>query len=325
MYLDLPWEPLYPSQRSGEISVERAFWRGQERRFAVQWHEDRAYFGLLSGARVVWATLDACEESEVVACFEEAVQNGRYGVCFGQHCKVYRCNFEMCLQFIFAPDGTGLLREWSSRAWLAFAPEETRSWALFPDVVLPNEGGQGAASPECRAAIHCIENELLLRPISNEELERLSFRSGSNQAEFEQVARWLWDTALISPFQPTGFTAIALHTSAPHLRTTINFYGSRWSGSVGLMNWLHSHFATQGFEWRDTHWGKRRFRGLRRREPQLRAWCNPFSVRWDVLFSNADSPTAHQQLEARLHLRDWLRDKATPEQIETWLAPSSQT
>ncbi len=323
----LPFAPLYSSQTSGALFTQSAMWRGEERQFQVQWHEDRVYFGLLDEKKTVWATLDACEENEAVACFEEALESRRYGVCFSRQWDVYRRNFGMRLQFIYAPDGTGLLREWSSRDWLFFAPQETRMWVLFPDLELPAESGQSVPiSPSygcCRAAIRCVEDELLMRRVSDEEIERLSFRSNSNREEFERVMRLLWNAGLLNSH----------NASSGHGTTSCGSYGNnltgyfythcRWTGQKAMMDWLHAYFTPQGFEWRDTEWGTRRFRKLRAREPHLRAFFQPFGVWWKVLFANENQPTFHEQLEARFELREWLREKAPEHNIESWLSPQT--
>ena len=304
----------------------RAMWRGEERRFEAKWHEDRVYFGLLDEKKTVWASLDSCEENEAVACFQEALESRRYGVCFSRQWDVYRRNFGMRLQFIYAPDGTGLLREWSSRDWLFFAPQETRMWVLFPDLELPAESGQSAAmSPSygcCRAAIRCVEDELLMRRVSDEEIERLSFRSNSNREEFEQVARWLWSAGVLgAAFQ--SWKQVSLFTFLMRPQTTFALRSPSWSGSPALLEWLQLFFASEGFEWRDTGWGTRRFRKLRAREPHLRAFFQPFGVWWKVSFERESQPTFHEQLEARLRLREWLREKAPEHNIESWLSPQT--
>lgn len=321
---ELPWAPLYPSQKSGEISLQRAMWRGEERQFVGIWHEDRVYFRLLDGRETVWATLDACEENDAVACFQEALNSHRYGVCFSRQWDVYRRNFGMVLQFIFAPDGTGLLREWSSRDWLFFAPQQTRMWALFPELELPAENGQGSHSPEsrdcCRAAIRCVENELLMRRVSDEEIERLSFRSNSTKEEFERVMRLLWNCGLM---YSNGNNGNGDTVSCGNYGSVFNgyFYSHcRWAGQKTMLEWLRTHFTPQGFEWHFDDWGKRRYSKLRAREPRLRAWFRPRGVMWNVELS--DEPSFHEQLEARLELRDWLQLKAPEEQIEKWLGSS---
>ncbi len=324
MTFDLPWEPLYPSQRSGALSLERAMWRGEERRFAVQWHEDRVYFRLMDGEPGVWATLDACEEGDALACFEEAVRSRRYGVCFSHKFDVYRHSQWMNLQFIYAPNGTGLLREWSSRDWLTFAPGATRMWPLLPDTVLPEEYSnpwrKGQSHGCCRAAIHAVEDELFFRRVGDEEIERLSWRSSTTQAEFERVMRWLWDTRIMcvkEPIKKWEQPSFCPSNFVPNPRSSLSLSGMRWRADEKFLAWLRGYFVGEGLEWRKTGYGKRRFRKLRAREPHLRAWFRPEGVVWTVEFTV--DPTAHQQLEARLELRDWLRGKVPDARIEEWL------
>ena len=79
MKLPIPWTPLYPSQRSGEVSLQLAHWRGDWRECRVQWHEDRVYFRLANMDPKLWASLESCAEDEAIACFQDAVKSKCYG------------------------------------------------------------------------------------------------------------------------------------------------------------------------------------------------------------------------------------------------------
>jgi len=322
--LKIPWKPLYPSQRSGTPTIERAFWQGEERRFIVQWHEDRAYSGLCDGESSVWATLEECAEDDAVACFEDALQSRRYGVCFSNNTKIRfgKEYFWWNLQFIYAPDGMGLLREWSSRDWIAFAPEETRMWALFPDVELPQKERGGESFKCCQYAAIDVRDDLLFRKVGEEEIERLSWRSSTNQADFERVVRLLWLSRLTTvQDKAKTWTSIYMGTNYTDSmrRNKLFLSGMDWEGNEHFLKWLQSYFSSEGFGWMPTNWGKRRYRRLRAREPRLRAFFAPHGINWQVSFANQSQPSFHEQLEARLELREWLRDKVSAEQIENWL------
>ena len=317
MKVPIPWTPLYPSQISGETSLELARWRGDWREFDVQWHEDRVYFQLTNGEPTVWASLETCAQNEAISCFEDAICERRYGACFEQCANVYagRGLLSFPLQFIYAPDGTGLLREWCSRDWIAFAPPETRGWAFFPDLHLPQIGAQESVSC-CIYAAKSVRDQIMFRRVSDEEIAQLAWRCETNRAEFESVTNWLWDAGLLRE-KKLGhlFQGATMSNSTPHLKT--NFHLINLSCGDALHNWLNAYFAGQGLQRSARNWGQRRYRLLRAREPNLRAFSEWNSVRWSVQFQRA--PSFHQQLEARLQLRDWLRDKVTESEIEEFL------
>ncbi len=313
----IPWTPLYPSQRSGELSLRRALWRGDWRDFIVRWHEERVYFQLSEGEQAVWASLETCAVDETVACFEDAVCERRYGVCFEQCANVFhgRGLLSFRLQFIYAPDGTGLLREWCSRDWIAFAPPETRGWAFFPDLHLPQIGAEESWNC-CIYAAKSVREQILFRRANDEEIERLSWRCEINEAEFERAMRLLWDAGLLRGPTSAGYPFAVVSNSAPQLQTEFNL--RNLTCDEALKQWLSAYFVGAGFERNPRKWGRRRYRRLRALEPNLRAFFEWDPIRWSVQFHG--EPTFHQKLEARLQLRDWLHGKASSSQIERWLA-----
>ncbi len=321
MKVPIPWAPLYPSQRSGETSLELARWRGDWREFWVQWHEGRVYFQLIEGEPTVWASLAICAEDEAIACFENAVSKRRYGACFCANVQVrYGLTHDVFpLQFIYAPDGTGFLREWCSRDWIAFAPPQTRIWALLPDLHLPAVGARETREC-CQFAANSVSDAIRFRRVSDEEIARLSWRSQTNENEWKRVMNWLWDAGLLD-FGENGrkWASVSFSCCIPHPKSNLGLPAPKSESNTRLMNWLRTYFIGEGFEWRATDWGKRRFRKLRAREPHLRAFLEPRSISWHVRFGDQSDPTFHQQLEARLQLRDWLRDKVAPAQIEAFL------
>ena len=332
MTLPIPWAPLYPSQISGAPSLETVRWRGDWRDFNVQWHEDRIYFQLVEGEPTVWASLESCAPDEAVACFEDAVLARRYGACFVTHTKVHWGyeHFLFLLHFTYAPDGTGFLREWCSRDWIAFAPPQTRFWALLPDLHLPAVGAPESREC-CQFAAKSVREQILFRRIPDEEIARLRWRSHTTQTEFERVMRWTWNAGFlrpeIDPKRNSNFWKAGLHTgfrrsvtdSAPCLDSNLFLSHLRWSANPAGWEWLCNYFSGEGLQWHATEWGQRKFRRLRAREPHLRAFFEPRSISWNVSFGKRDEPSFHQQLEAQLQLRTWLLQRATPAQVETFL------
>jgi hypothetical protein len=328
--LPIPWQPLYPSQKSGAPSLERGLWQGEEKAFLLQWFDGRVYFQLYEDDKTIWATLDSCAGSDALTCWQEALLNRRWGVCFENVTNIPfgQERFPSRLQFIYAPDGTGLVREWSSPDWIAFAPKETRAWAFFPELMLPIKNDGGPSHRCCQFAAKDARKELLFRHVSDEEIERLSWKSLTNQSEFERVINWLWNAALLDVESSRMFLSYAsasLFNLPTHTHSYFTLSGMRWAGSDRLLEWLRAYFTIEGFHWHSIDWGKRRFRKLRAREPHLRAFFEPGGTHWRVPFQGRAQPSFHEQMEARLHLRDWLRDKVPDADIETLLASSTQT
>lgn len=321
MKVPIPWTPLFSSQVSGETSRETALWRGDWREFWMQWHEDRVYFQLVDGAPSVWASLETCAPDEALACFEDAVCQRNYGVCFEQCTNVYAgCGLRsLRLQFVYAPNGTGLLREWCSRDWLPFNPQQTRVWALSPDLHLPEIGARESVNC-CIYAAKSVREQILFRRVSEADLELLSWKSATDEEEFERAIGWLWNAGLIwQADYANRYVGVSVYNSIPHAKTHLHL--SNLNCGLALESWLKNYFVGAGFEWHAMNWGQRRFRKLRARQPHLRAFFEPESVRWHVSFQSVSAPSFHQQIEARLHLRAWLRDRATPSEAERFLAP----
>lgn len=265
MKVPIPFASLYPSQYSGEISIEMARWRGNWREFWVQWHEDRVFFQLADGEPTVWASLETCARDEAIACSQNAVCERRYGVCFEQCTNVYPEHGMLPLrfQFIYAPDGTGFLREWCSRDWIAFAPNETRAWAFFPDLHLPQIGAEESQNC-CIYAVKSVREQIMFRRVSEADMERLSWKSATNEAEFERVVNFLWNAEWIARVDANNhYLGVSFGNSIPHAKTW--FHLSNLSCQPALESWLKTYFVGEGFEWRSLDWGARRYRKLRAR------------------------------------------------------------
>lgn len=319
-----PWQPLYPSQRSGALRRESALWSGTPQQFQLQWHEDRVYFQLCGDDSTTWATLRSCTEADAISCFREALASRRYCVCFANQTKVRygKETFFFNIQFLYAPDGTGLLREWSSRDWIAFAPKETRGWAFFPELTLPQRNDREISHRCCQYAARSVRDHILFRRVSDEEIECLSWKSATDEAEFLRVMRWLWNSQILVPEVDTkSWADVSLTTSTWYSQSRLCWSRDDWQGNQNLKHWLQSYFAGEGFEWHPADWGKRRFRKLRAREPHLRVFLEPRGINWRFPFSKCTEPTFHEQLEARHQLRDWLRDKAPDSSTDEWLFP----
>lgn len=313
--LSLPWKPIFPSQRSGAPFLEYGFWQGEERCFVLQWYEDRVYFQLADGEPTLWATLDACQEDDAITCWHEALFGKRIGLCFSSYHNITRPSFYTQLHIICGINGDCLAREWFSRTWIPFTAPASRAWVLCPDVLLlqkkrvrRDDRGYGAFFSNLEA----IENDLLNYRFSDEDIDYLALRSSSTQDEFTRVMRWLNAAGLLS------HRHIGIGTWSA-FRYSLNL-SVLWDGNSEFCAWLERYFWIQGYQWRRTGWGRRQLRRLRKREPNMRLFLEPVPVAWTVPFDRSVEPTFHERLEAKLELREWLREKAPEADHEKWLA-----
>ena len=191
-------------------------------------------------------------------------------------------------------------------------------------------------SQACQIAARGVRDELLFRRVSDEEWRALSWRSQTTAAEFERIMLWLWQARLLRfSDQERKWASVSLQCCLPEtdqlartegdqtspLRSHLQLPDARGRANGELLDWLRTYFVGEGFEWRENDWGKRHFRNLRAREPRLRAFVELRSVYWEVRLSHQPEPSFHQQLEARLELRAWLRDQVSENQIDQWLTP----
>jgi hypothetical protein len=317
--LKIPWKPIYPSLKSGEPSIQRAVWQGEEWQFLVQWHEDRTYFGSVNSRGNIFACLDPCREEEAVEFWRSALEKHRFGVCRYDSLHFRDC-IEIQVFLILSSDGTGLARETWSHDWLSFVPKETRGWILYSSPVSEDKNRLTGISLPFGFT---TDEYLLIRRISDEEIQRLTFESGTNEQEFKEIMRCLWHLKLIQFVSTDTSGSVTCRTSPRNLKGQVTLASNlQWKGNPEFWTCLENYFQVKGLHWKRTHYGRRKLRRLRAREPQMRLFLEPRFIYWHCGFRSEDEPTFHQQLEARLELREWLRGKAPAEQIEAWLHSS---
>lgn len=300
-------------------TLQEATWRGKTQQFRVAWHEKRVYFTLAFDRgrynHNSCATLDECEEQNAVECWKEALNSGRYGFCCDSHQTLRDC-IDFPFQVIQAPDGSGLMREWWNHRWTPFAPP--RGSSLMP-LLEPVEQWPHIL----RRPPDCYE-DLLLRRVSEEDSAQFSYRTSTNKREFQQVSSWLWVLRFIRIQQGHQHGWVRCRSEVFPFRGQFEVsHGLDWIGHPNLLLWLQSYFVVEGAQWKKSHYGRRKLRRLRSQEPRLRLFFEPHFANWICYFESGEEPSFHEQLEARLELRDWLLDKAPREQIESWLGSSS--
>ena len=213
-----------------------------------------------------------------------------------------------------------MLRERASRDWIAFAPRETRAWVWFPDLIIERKEQSELISDYGDHAAKSVMWELLCRTVSAEERARRASPSVTTQAEFERVMGWTWNAGLLRLTNPqVSWATIEMtggyvgHDDALRLRNL------QWHGTRGLWDGLRDFFSAEGWQWEASNWGSKRRRKLRNRCPYLRAFIELGRVRWQIALTGRGETSFHQQLEARLQLRDWLHEKVPGANSNDWL------
>ncbi len=225
-------------------------------------------------------------------------------------------------QFLFDHDDSGEMREWFDSSWTPFA---SLSWDVRPHARVWHDDWI-LMSPE--RAVKRAQSALLARPFDKTKApEVVANWNGSSPRELTRVVEALshifWhnqeDT---TPWRtingiPVYARAGAVSTSFHHSPSSIlSRRGTSWPSWMPS-KWrelLAPFLARDGLEWK-------------------RNQSFPADVRagWEVFvptlgFSPEHAPdiSMHEKLENVLFLREWLQNKAAPEQIETLLQTSSE-
>ncbi len=325
---DAPWPAWILGDKLDNpqhVEVER---KKKQERFLVQHHFDRVYFRRVDEERI-YSTLETCEASQTFPHFETALETGNYGwsydscLCYPAKRGTESHGPALNLHFIIHTDGTGLVREWSSRHWISFGPSATRLLAFFPDLLYPAKEDH---IPIWRQPVlRSVRDQLLYRVVAPEELEGLQARwlRGSDE-EWQQVATWLWSSGLLHAKDSHSRYAGLYCSCWPGVPYDLKTPHLNWIGTPQLREFLRQSFVFRGLDWQaDVEWRRRKHRRLFAQQPRIRCrWSQSVATR-GVSFLKSETPSFHEQLEARLELRDWLLDKAPREQIESWLGSSS--
>ena len=339
-----PWE--YGGFAPAPSRVIEARVEGALRQFDVKWREGRAFFRLAdSGDNRVWASWNNIGASQFAGAVESA-NIGRYFVVergfstqavdakFGAEVKSRRGTYDLfgstALAVIITDDNRGRAQEWCGGPWLEFTlppRPPINSGARKPSIWHPGWNVSGLPF-----ALANLAGELAFRPfepnLANDDQE-LAFVNGS----LEQLRRLYQAAYLI-------FARAALEKQ-PWLRHYMSAAHSIRAETAQSRAWPHNdndyvipasllaafirHNLPVGGQWQRVRvpeiapvpkWN----RFLARHSPpqpeipqrRLDFRFNPHNVRLD--FEVFLTPSAHEQLEARLLLRDWMQENLSPAQ-----------
>lgn len=312
--LELRWSRGFANEKTGETTLHSAWWKGEYLAFHVCWQGGRVYFALAEGRSDVCATLDECREEDAIQCWEAAMENERFGVCLYasltlRHCLAFHCHV------IAAANGDGLIREWWSSEWFSFSDFDVNSSNAF--------SGQRPAWPGIPHRYRGFEDvceKILQRSVSDAETQLFPFSAKATKQDFDRAVNYLWAMGAIRFQQDKNSGQVYCSTHHSPYQGTITLGSTlEWNAHPELRSWLQEYFFVSGAQWKKTHYGRRKLRELRAQQPRLRLFFEPHFIRWICSFERDQAPSFHEQLEARLELREWLRDKVSAEQIENWL------
>jgi len=312
--LELRWSRGFANEKTGETTLHSAWWKGEYLAFHVCWQGGRVYFALAEGRSDICATLDECREEDAIKCWEAAMKDERFGVCLYVSLTLRHCLYLHC-HVITAPNGDGLIREWWSSQWFPFSDSDVNSPNAF--------SFQAPTWPGIPHRYRGFENaceSILQRPVSEAEMQLFPFYAKATEKDFEKVVVCLWKMGAIR-FQKGGIYGNVYCSTRyrPYQGTITVEYNLEWDAHPNFRNWLEEYFSISGAQWKKTHYGRRKLRHLRAQQPRLRLFFEPHFIEWICSFERDQAPSFHEQLEARLELREWLRDKVSAEQIENWL------
>ncbi len=127
--------------------------------------------------------------------------------------------------------------------------------------------------------------------------------------EWERALLWYLQSQFSSP------TAAARMTFFVHAQIVQNRHS--WKFDSKIMRPLPPH-AAEFAGWTHQYFAPSLDEDFLKRCCAAKQWAERSHQFW----IRTARPTQHERLEALLQLRDWLRGKATPAQIEAWLAPA---
>lgn len=317
----LPWEHRgsgAPGVADAQTQLEIG---GRARKFMLKMREGVIYFAEPKRAPV-WAITRIFErnlvDAELIATWQEEIERANYGRFILYQPNLPGTTVNTTLAMIHRADYAGWAREW-------FAP----NWHQTPvhrDKKILDVWGNNFQNATRRAYSHVGETlvnramepgerrDIPLEWIAGDEAElqrifalavRVFVRRDLNHAQRSGPLRRSFVAS--SPINPGGwFSQDWLSSFASDLQVSPAF--------LPLLRLMESHFVLVGL-----HWKKACHR------PK-----NPWGERWRGRFETVapevklsaqieSSLSAHDVLEARLELRDWLRDKVSTRQSANWL------
>ncbi len=301
----LPWD-FFADDNAAPPHVEALQISGAPRVFELLKRGARVYFRLHNDATRAWATLDDSDDLDVARTFRRALGSGRIGRVFEHQRGGFNYERGFYFALLMSARGEVQAREWCATRWFEMDADSPKLRAY-----LAANAKLGVFHFRWKPPFREIleeDWELFYHQILDENDRQLTqqrwFRGDAATLD-RLVAPFIWrqynpvPPHIMLRFHGVGNSAQGPPSSAPLPLTT--------SGGLlpkDFQNVLTDHFHAGGIAWSEHHW-----HGVDER----RFWQAEASTH---LVKAAANPTAHEQLEAQLFLRDWLADKLAPARIE---------
>ena len=299
----LPWDffaeddltpHLEPIQISGAPRVFELLKRGQ-----------RVYFRLQDEETRVWATLDGSDDAGVVRTFRRALGSGRIGRIFEHRRGGF--NYERGFYFSLLMSARGEVqgREWCATRWFDMEPDSPK----LRRYLLAN-AGLGIFHPKWEPPFREVLEEnwnLFYDQIFDENDRNLTqqrwFRGDAATLD-RLTAPFVWHKHLpVPPHMLLRFKGTRKNSEGPPVSDAMPLTTDDDVLPKIFRALIADHFHIGGIAWSEHHWNgvdERKFWNL-----EEATYCARV---------HAD-PTAHQQLETQLFLRDWMQHKLAPNKI----------
>lgn len=301
----LPWD-FFADGDASAPHVESLQISGAPREFELLKRGARVYFRLRNDNSRVWATLEDETEADFVRTFRRALGRGCIGRVFEHQRRGFNYERGFYFSLLMSARGEVQAREWCATRWFGMesdSPQLHKYLAANPNLGIFHPKW----APPFREVLEDNFN------LFYDQLFEESERQLTQQRWFRGDAATL--DRLVAPFVWHQYSPVPIHLLVSFNGGEIDSDRTPTSGPMPLetqsnlfpknfKNLFAEHFHLGGIAWREHHWhgvDERKFWNLQKATYFARINANP---------------SAHEQLEAQLFLRDWLTDKLSPSQIE---------
>lgn len=299
----LPFD-FFESPNEAAPAVEAIQISGAARHFELRARGGRVYFRLQDEKdERVWATLDDCDEADFIRTFRRAIGSGRFGRMFETRRR--RGYSSTYLLLLMSARGEVQGREWCATRWFDLKPISPKLSAYLRDARVGVFHPKW--SPPFREVLDAGIEDFWEQPLDEDDrlLTQRRWICGDGATLNKLVAPFVWANKTLLCHPVEGWFKF---TFVPN-QNRDDFFLPLETFPATAKDVLESYFQVQGVKWEKRH-----------ERPTRAAWEFYKSPH---IFQVPAEPSAHERLEAHLFLREWLRDKLPPSQIEAILAHAS--
>ena len=301
----LPWD-FFPDPNAAPPHVEAIQISGAPRRFELLKRGERVYFRLHDDAARVWATLDNCDDADVVRTFRRAIGSGRFGRVFEHQRGGFGYERNFWFSLLMSARGEVQGREWCATQWFDLQPN-SRELHRY----LASESRPGIFHAKWKPPFRQVLEQSFARfyeqPFTRQDRDLTAYRWFRGDAALlrQLIVPFIWKNALSKDAVSPAIT-LMFSTEYPEDKpesTPKPLYLKEQFFPLTLRELIPAHFEIGGISWEVSHF----------HEAEKRQFWDLHPLTHTMKVSSI--PSAHQQLEAHLFLRDWLTGKLPPAQV----------